>query len=153
MSTDDINLHVLTATYSFDADRVIFDGAGADCIAIDLFNGAYFTFSPAAVLVWSFVRGGESPESLVAQAQPAVRESLATFITRLLADGLLVSSSDGSASAPATTELPGELVAAATADLSYSQHTDMQDLFTIDPVHDVDATVGWPQLAGPPTRD
>ncbi|NQU36464.1 MAG: hypothetical protein HQ526_02570 [Actinobacteria bacterium] len=153
MSMDHANPDVLASTYSFDADRVIFDGAGADCIAIDLHNGAYFTFSPPAELVWSFVRGGGVPEHLVAEAEPVVRESLGSFIARLMADGLLVSSSGASAPVTGRADLPEELVQAATADLSYSQHTDMQDLFTIDPVHDVDATMGWPHLAEPLVRD
>lgn len=141
----------LASCYSFDKDRVIFDGDGADCIAIDLVNGAYFTFTPQAAAVWEFIRGGGDPKLLAEEDEHA--KALEQFVEALLADGLLTEASETAEFQAANAEGIDALREAVHGDLTFDRHTDMQDLFTIDPVHDVDTALGWPQLTDTPGRD
>ena len=141
----------LGSRYSFDKDRVIFDGDGADCIAIDLVNGAYFTFTPQAAAAWEFIRGGGDLKLLAEKGEQAT--ALEQFVEALLADGLLTEAAESTETQAANADGIGDLREAVNGELTFDRHTDMQDLFTIDPVHDVDTALGWPQLTDAPGRD
>ena len=141
----------LDSYYSFDEDRVIFVGDVADCIAIDLVNGAYFTFTPQAAAVWEFVRGGGDLKLLAEEDEQA--KALEQFVDALLTDGLLTEAPEAAEVQAANADGVDDLREAINEELTFDRYTDMQDLFTIDPVHDVDTALGWPQLTDTPGRD
>ena len=68
-----------------------------------------------------------------------VERAIAGFVSQLLDEGLLVESADtGSAEG-------AEIVAGGTFETPVlSKYTDMQELLLLDPIHDIDPSVGWP---------
>lgn len=111
-----------------------------ETIVIRLDTGTYYSLNPAAAAVWRLSSAGHT----LAEAIEACRGGaavpdgdIATVWERLVQAGLVcpaLPGMDTPAKAPAThLESPPQM----------REYADMQDLFALDPVHDVDES-GWP---------
>ncbi|MBY0408354.1 MAG: PqqD family peptide modification chaperone [Rickettsiales bacterium] len=115
-----------------------------ETIIIDMQTGTYFSTDGLGSALWAAAVAGQGRQALVdgaSKAYPAAAEAGAdtvAFLDALVAAGLLV-------------ETPG---AAGMGDVAWPageyakpqlhQHSDMQDLIMLDPIHEVD-NVGWPK--------
>ena len=99
--------------------NVIFDSVGDDTVVINLNNGAYYALTPEGKRTWDEIcEHGHSANSRILQI--------------LVSEGLI---DDGvKAGSEESVEEKNE---------AFARYTDLQELLTADPVHDVDER-GWP---------
>lgn len=116
-----------------------FDG---EIVAINLDTGIYYSIKDSAALVWHDLADGHSVEALIdcLRGYADTQAAVARFVDELLGSGLMRLSSD--ARDPAI----GPRIASALpmAAPVLEPFGDMQDLLLLDPVHEVDQEVGWP---------
>ena len=121
-----------------------FDG---EFVLIHFARGTYFSLRHAAVDVWRQFRNGADPVvvagricerfSITAESGPA---ELKRCIQELIDQNLLC---EVEAPGPPVEDWSSKAWAAPAVEV----YSDLQDLIVLDPVHEVDATTGWPRRA------
>ncbi|MDX6481715.1 MAG: hypothetical protein QOG85_2225 [Gaiellaceae bacterium] len=139
--------------YRVNDPQVISETVGGETIIVNLGTGHYFNLQGSAVEIWEGLARNETVESIVATLA-ARYES---------ADGEIAAAVHGLVDELGSAELvvPEESSASGEAEVStlvvgldrppfprpsFTEHTDMQDIILLDPVHEVDAR-GWPHPA------
>lgn len=117
-----------------------FDG---EIVAINLDTGIYYSVKGAAALVWNDLVDGHPVEALLefARGKDQIHAGIGRFVDELVASGLMRQST--AAREPTG---PARIATAATSMEApfLEPFGDMQDLLLLDPVHEVDEQVGWP---------
>jgi len=111
-----------------------------ETIVIRLDTGMYYSFNPAAAAVWRLACAGHALADVIHACRgsaAAVNGNIADVWGRLVRAELIrpaLPGADVPAEAPALTlKSPPRM----------TEYADMQELFALDPVHDVDES-GWP---------
>ena len=132
-----------TARFAVASPNIVWQAFDEESVLINLESGIYYSLNLAGALIWRLVEAGTTPAEAVecvlqSGAPPEARHQVLEFCERLLEEGLIAPATDeaGPKAAPAETVLPW-------VPPSVSIYTDMQDLFLLDPIHDVDEA-GWP---------
>ena len=135
-------------TYNLASPDIAAEEFDGEYVVLDLKNGMYYSVGPAASVVWRALLAGNSADALAAglPAGDARVEQIAQAAEAFVTHGLLV---------PAAREA-GEPVAAfiedllaREADFRIEAYADLADLLIADPIHDVDAEMGWPKRPDP----
>ncbi len=136
-------------------DEIAHDVIDGEVILINTLSGFYYSLRGSAVALWGEIEDGRSVDGLRSWAvvqyglEPAAAaEAVDGFVGGLVADRVLLPA-DGPI-APADVRrvpptVPGEAFSAPVIE----RFTEMQDLLTLDPIHEVD-DLGWPHAARPP---
>lgn len=117
-----------------------FDG---ELVAINLGTGIYFSIKAAGAAIWNDLNTGHSVEAIraLAASRSDMSDAVSTFVQQIVDNGLMVHVE------PLVTP-SGEPSFAAFADghelPELESFGDMQSLLLLDPVHEVDAEIGWP---------
>jgi hypothetical protein len=129
------------------------DTIDGESVVIDMAQGVYYRFAGAAALAWQGLVDGAGTDALAAllharyDADPGVvAAEIRRFVEVLSAEGLIHPLADVPASQVVVPEAAGGRPA--FEGLAVHRFSDLQELFWIDPVHEVDDT-GWPQRAMP----
>lgn len=130
-----------------------FDG---EVVVIDLASGSYFSLAGSGGALWRQLGSGGATADALAATLVSLHEvdaaqakaDVAAFIADLEREGLVVRT-DGvphSEDAPRDAESPAGAGAARAPYLAPKVNAfhDLQELFLLDPVHDVDPSEGWP---------
>lgn len=140
----------MSPTYVVNAPRVIHETLDGEVVAIDLASGAYFSMRGSAAVAWDAIVAGLDTASVIdhvtathAATDADIAADIDAFVADLVERELVVAGSAETGQAPDHgTGLPYQPP-------SLETFTDMADVILLDPVHDVDATAGWPhQPAG-----
>jgi hypothetical protein len=111
-----------------------------ELIIIELENGTYFSVNQAGAQVWNSLQSGHPPQALVESLDSAEhREQLSAFVSTLFEHKLVEWDRERTTSP----ELLPDWAPKPWIAPSISVYRDMQDLFQLDPIHEVDE-VGWP---------
>jgi hypothetical protein len=136
----------LTARFKVNGPDVIAESIDGEVIIINLNSGAYYSSLGSGGAVWAALASNHSVDETIdllagryGEPRETVERGIAAFVTQLLDEGLLIES--GEARPVDGIEL-GTGGAFETPVLS--KYTDMQELLLLDPIHDVDPSVGWP---------
>ncbi|MEY3019537.1 MAG: hypothetical protein RLZZ272_521 [Actinomycetota bacterium] len=142
--------------YRCDPSRFAVDTVEGETIVMDLVDGRLFLLESGAAIVWQHVAAGVPLDLLEGAIQhaygAAARDDVRGFVADLRARGLLddvgeeagegaaeaAQAVDG-ARAPEDLTLPAEL-----GPLTITAYDDMTSIITMDPIHDVDPSRGWP---------
>jgi hypothetical protein len=138
-----------------DRGKAAFDKLDGEVIIVDVHTGLYFNLQGSAVAIWEAIECGMTFDGLrtsiaasydgdPAAIAAAVDEMVATFT----AAGILVSQPEPPTITRAA-EPPGERIAFTPPVVE--RFDDVQDLLTLDPIHDV-AEFGWPRPKDPPAN-
>ena len=114
-------------------------------VAIDLKSGRYYSLLGPAAQIWRHLLSGYSPAEILASAGAASEAeagALSRFVATLRDEGL-IRPRRGSAPSQA---LPPMAPWGAEA-LKLESFNDMQDMLTLDPIHEIDDDFGWPRPA------
>lgn len=139
----------MSTRYVVNAPRVVHKVIDGEVVAIDLGSGVYYSMCGPAAVIWDALASGLSTDRVVEHVEAThevngaeVASDVAALIDELVAFELLV------AGEPQTGALHafGEGLAYETPVIE--SFTDMADVILLDPVHDVDATQGWPHRLG-----
>ena len=134
--------------YRPDPARFAVDTVDGETIVMDLVDGRLFLLEDGGAAIWDLLVGGVPLDVLEAAVEQrfgaSVRDDVRTFVTGLVAQGLIAEGSDAgdtpaAAGVPAAPELPAEL-----GELRITAYDDMTSIITMDPIHDVDPDRGWP---------
>jgi hypothetical protein len=128
--------------------KIISDVIDGEAILVNLASGDYYSLDPVGRDIWELMLAGLSAEAIADELarrysgdSGEIRGSVGQFFHRLEAESLVVPGCDGVAT--------GTEPAAHRADRpafsppALVKYTDMEDLLTLDPVHEVD-DLGWP---------
>lgn len=115
-----------------------FDG---ETVIINFETGRYFSLCGAAPWIWDQLASGARVADLAARAPADAAREIADAVGTLAAEGLVI----------AAPHAPG-LVAEAPAPWLTPRieiFSDLAELVALDPVHEVNAMMGWPHRAAP----
>lgn len=132
----------MNCTYRVNAPNVVSEVIDGEAIVMDLRSGAYFSADGVGGAIWQAAADGATRDQILAWAKAsfaaeanAVSE-VGAFLDGVVEHQLMVTTDAGE----------GASIAAYTqsyATPTLAIHEDMQDLITLDPIHDV-GEVGWP---------
>jgi len=143
------------SAWSVKQSGVIHQDFEGEVVVIDLASGNYFSLAGSGGALWrQLARGSFTAESLAAALvalhdidQARAAADVASFLADLEREGLVVRC-DGATDpvVPAGTEGPDQGRTPYAPPKVVAYH-DLQELFLLDPVHDVDPSAGWPHAA------
>lgn len=130
----------LEASYEVAAPDVISEVLEGEVLIVNLASGAYFRGDAPTAAAWEAIASGMSPARAIA-GDPA---AITAFVAALLDEGLIRERPPvgGMTGAAMAAEVPSVAV---TSPLALEKFEDLQDMLALDPIHDVDPAVGWPQ--------
>ncbi len=140
--------------------NVVHETIDGETILLDLNTGNYFSLDGPGALIWEFIhQTGDRNKAIeiMVSENTAISEniiaSVTSFVESLVEEKLLVQS----AASPIPSnlfELEKQLSAAARDFIPprVIKYSDMQDLFLLDPIHDV-GELGWPESKEPRDHD
>jgi hypothetical protein len=124
-----------------------------ETIVINLATGHYFSLSGPAADVFYLCCSGATlnewwPQLAGSYLSEPTKEEVATFVTSLLAAGLVLEVK-GPSFEPIGTEhtLPDDFVRGVWTAPVLEEFEDLQDLILVDPIHDT-TNLGWPYVEG-----
>jgi hypothetical protein len=139
-------------SYRVNEPDVIHQLFDREVVVVDLRNGSYYSLSESGGTAWLAFGSGGARVADVAQLLTSVyalphdvaARDLQAFIAELTTRDLIVACPSGhgavdaaNVTTPTATYSPPEL----------RSYNDLQELFLLDPVHEVDAAAGWPNAA------
>lgn len=132
-----------TTRFSVASPNIVWQAFDEESVVIDLESGIYYSLNLAGALIWHLLEAGASPAEaaervLQCGAPPEAGDQVLGFCEKLLEEGLIAPATNGTEPKAASAEMTFPW-----APPSVSIYTDMQDLFLLDPIHDVDEA-GWP---------
>ncbi len=138
----------LDAAYRQNEPDVISESVDGEALIINLRSGAYYSSDGAGDQIWGLVVAGLPLADVAARLgacyglAPAVAErSVLDFAAELEREGLVVPLA---APAAATAEVPALSNGHVFATPELHKYTDFQELLLLDPIHEVDQSLGWP---------
>lgn len=136
--------------YRINAPEVVAETLDGEALIVHLGTGAYYSIRGSGEAIWGLLLLGATVDEACRSAAlqfetkaEAIEGDVARFVDELAAEGLIVAQemtapaidSDFLLEARGPWETP-----------ALEKFTDMEDLLALDPVHDVDAAVGWPNV-------
>lgn len=134
-------------TYSVASKDIVYESFDGDSVVLDLATGKYFGFSDSGSCVWEALSASVPVSTLSGMSMRGAAiaaEDLDAFIARLVEFGLLTATADATGASIAA-GLATRL-SSATEPLKVDVFDELADLVMVDPIHDVDAPVGWPAV-------
>jgi len=140
----------LPARFAANHPAVVDEMIDGEVVVIDLRSGNYFSLVESAAVIWASLVARPTHDEVAASlgrvydAEPEQCFAVSgAFLDLLVAEGLVVQvdAADGRGAAP---ELPA--VAGSLPEPRLEKFDDMQQLILLDPVHEIDESVGWPRM-------
>jgi hypothetical protein len=122
-------------------DRIAAEDFAGEVVLVDIEKGIYFSIQGLAVDLWRSFAEPRQPDAVLDQfvAHGADRAVLAGALDELLRNELLCETSALPVTGPVCS-----MPAAGFAAPVVAVFSDLAELIAIDPVHEVDASAGWP---------
>lgn len=128
-----------------DTKRFAIDTFDGETIVMDLIGGRLFLFEGGASSLFEFLSQGASTETIEQTVRRRYGEhharAFAEFLQSLVENEIVVevSCEFPEELTPVELEWPENL-----GEIIVSEYDDMSSIITMDPIHDVDPTKGWP---------
>lgn len=139
-------------TYRVNGSRIIHEAFSGEVIIGHLERGHYFSTEGTGALIWQLATTGHTQTAMINHLagryaiDPATLSgAVEAFLAELMKEGLLIPDTNGAAPPSPSLPEPGQAVYAPPV---LHKYTDMEELLTMDPIHDVDES-GWPNLKRP----
>ena len=126
--------------YELNNPPVVAETVDGEAVAIDLKTGRYYSIEGVATVVWDCLLAGFTQAEILAAAPGADETVLREFTGKLLAEGLIRSSTRAKPDQPLAPFSPWK-----SGELVFESFNDMEDMLTLDPIHQIDADFGWPR--------
>ncbi len=130
---------------------VVYETIDDETIVINMRTGTYYSLKESGSELWSQIELGVDRAGLIAYAlgrwngEPdEIEAGVAELLDELLGEELVVEIAGQNGDTP-TASAPTSARAPFVAPV-LERFTDMQDFMLVDPLHDVDAEVGWPHV-------
>ena len=140
----------LPARFAANHPAVVDEMIDGEVVVIDLRTGSYFSLVESAAVIWASLGSRPTHDEVAAclarvyDAEPEQCFAISgVFLDALVAEGLVVQVEDA-ASEGVVPDLP--LMSGPLPEPRLEKFDDMQQLILLDPVHEIDESVGWPRL-------
>ena len=147
----------LPARFAANHPAVVDEMIDGEVVVIDLRSGSYYSLVESAAVIWALLAAWPTHDEVAASlgrvytADPEqCFAASGAFLDVLVAEGLVVQL-DGGEGRDAGPDLPK--VAGPLPEPRLEKFDDMQQLILLDPVHEIDETVGWPRMRAEDTPD
>jgi hypothetical protein len=130
---------------SVNTERFAIDTFGGETIVMDLVAGHLYLFEGGASTLFEFLTQGAAVATLEQDVENRYglphRQLFANFVENLVKKEILVAIREDSSDVVLTPQLawPENL-----GEIIVCEYDDMSSIITMDPIHDVDPTKGWP---------
>lgn len=138
----------MAQAFELDLDRYASETFEREVVVLNLIEGTYYALGGSANEIWPQLTARRPVQEIAAElarihgAPPAeIATALGEFSRRLLEEGILRPAT-APADAAATPLTPNS---EKFVPPTFEKYVDMQDLLTLDPIHDVDPESGWPR--------
>jgi hypothetical protein len=133
-------------TLTIRQENVVHETVDDEVVIVDLANGVYFSTDSVGAIVWGHLAAGTNLQQLSDWAratfptQPDAPDEVSMFVRQVHAHNLLIESTTNANGSlptgePSTYETP-----------TLHAFNDMESLLLLDPIHDVEADKGWPNV-------
>ena len=136
----------LAARFKVNEPDVVAESIDGEVIIINLNSGAYYSSLGTGGAIWEALVANHSIDETLdllaahyERPRSEIEAEVTHFVAQLLDEALLLESAEPvpvsglELAQPASFETP-----------VLSKYTDMQELLLLDPIHDVDPSIGWP---------
>ena len=151
---------VSTLRLSINSPEVISDTIDGEVVIVNLDKGYYYSLDGTGAEVWRLIQEGRSVAEIVpdvvrryAGDPTDIEAAIAQFITGLEQEEILVPSGAAAAGADESGSRPGDgpIDRPTFQAPILRKYVDMQEMLTMDPIHEVDET-GWPNRKAEPSE-
>ena len=129
-------------SYQLNSPSCIAEAVEDDLIVINLLSGKYYNLRGAAAQAWRAMMSGVTPQQLLDAnnwTEPQT-QAFDQFLQLLVTESLMTAHGQINSSALAVTILLADHAATFEVDV----FTDMEEMLRLDPIHDADTNIGWP---------
>ena len=141
-------------TYAVEGERVVHETIDGETILIALDTGVYYSLTGSGPEMWALLCGGHSigvVRRTLAERYPDQAEQAQMEVLRLAQElegqGLLVESRLSAPGRDVAPHASGAFALPTFAPATLHRYTDAEYFLLLDPIHEVDATKGWPVQA------
>ncbi|MBR8831086.1 MAG: hypothetical protein N5P05_003793 [Chroococcopsis gigantea SAG 12.99] len=137
--------------YQVNSNQIAHESIEDEIVIIHLDNGNYFNLQGTGGSIWNGIVEGKSTKDIISYLvnnyevqESAIIESVKNFIDQLMSEELIIESNETTRDdGPHLSLTPTDRKALFTPPV-LEKYEDMQDLLLLDPLHDVNESVGWP---------
>jgi hypothetical protein len=151
MSSTFSKSQVIAANYASTSSEMF----GDETVVIHFDRGTYFSLRGCAGGIWSALQRPTSVDAILEAARARCWEAsddLETMLTAFVAQLVEHDLVRESAEKPSRPDLTEELLASFSEPPSLEVYSDLAELIAMDPVHEIDALTGWPNLPQPESQ-
>jgi hypothetical protein len=127
----------MATRYKIAGPDIVHESFGGDLVVLNLGSGQYFGVNTSGAALWSAIVQGQDASKL--GHNDAAEKAVSDFAAQLREFGLIVPDDSEESNAPSIPISLGTLP-------TIEAYDDLSDLIVADPIHDVDANMGWPKL-------
>jgi hypothetical protein len=134
--------------YKLNTEKMFYDMADGQAIVINFVTGMYYGTSDLGSKVLDALIQGKAPQQIIEKIKNNegcvvdIDQHVERFIAALTEKEILISDDQ-----PYSQELLNNVVVVdGDYSLELNEFAEVQDLLLADPVHDVEANIGWPRL-------
>jgi hypothetical protein len=137
--------------YEINAPAVIGETLDGEAIIVNLDSGAYYSLREAGAVLWSMLESRPTQSEIVQSmgqqyaGDVAEMEAAISALLDQMAEEELVRPLDAPDYEPKLASTPPSPDCPPFSPPELEKFTDMADLLLLDPIHEVDEAVGWPQ--------
>jgi hypothetical protein len=132
--------------FRIDSNRFAHETVDDEVILIDMDEGNYFSMRESAAAIWQLLEQGRSSTEIVSELERAtgvdsrqIQPEVNALLDQLIKERIVCLE-------PGSNQQDSDQIAISITEYStpkLEKFTEMQDLLTLDPIHEVDET-GWP---------
>jgi hypothetical protein len=135
-----------------DTARCNHDTVDGETVILDATTGVLTLLIGIGPLIWERLVGGVDRNSLLAEVAgtygPDAAADATGFLDELIGAGFVVELDGIESGVPAATAWPDDYAAP-----QIERYDDIADIMMMDPIHEVDKTLGWPRIPVDEPRD
>ncbi len=139
----------MTQNYVVNEANISHDRLEGEVIIVDLSSGSYFSTSLVGADIWTLVSSKVDKNKIIEELSKVykldvleTKNQIESFITELI-DNNLINEVDLNEDFPIN--LPQDIVRLKWENPRLEKYTDMWDLIKMDPIHEADTDIGWPE--------
>ncbi|MFM6133918.1 MAG: PqqD family protein [Cuspidothrix sp.] len=148
----------LSEQFKINVPKVVHEMIEGEVVIVNLEGGDYYSLVTVGADIWEKLARGLSRGEILAEmvnSYDSSSETITTAVNNLIAELerenlIRIDSTDGDNQTSTTNH---NSLTQATEKLKFepptlNKYTDMEELLALDPIHDVEAEVGWPSAKG-----
>ena len=137
--------------YVVSTQEVVHETIDGEAILLHLGTGSYYSLAGSGAEIWGLIERGHAAEEIGARLgarygdEAAVAGAVRDLLDELVAEELVRPAGADVGPPNGASPHPEAPVAERFVAPRLQKFTDMQELLLIDPIHEVDEAVGWPE--------